>query len=171
MDIARCRGEITVRNLLFGFLIILAAAVLTGTPGARSGSGGSAGAAANNLANAATSRNGVSCTITPVRIRKDANRVVAGGRFLCDSPGPELLNMLVHLQKQGANGKWSTIASQRVITSGKATTRGTSQGNRTREAALPCADGTYRTHVSAYTVSHGKTREFNKDTGSVKNPC
>lgn len=163
--------EITVRNLFFGFLIILAAAVLTGTSGTRSGSGGSGGTSANTLANAAASRNGVPCTISPLRVHKAGNRVVAGGRFVCDSPGPDLLNMLVHLQKQGADGAWSTIASQRVITSGKATTRSTAQGNRTREAALPCAGGTYRSHVSAYTVSRGKTREFNQDTGAVKNPC
>jgi hypothetical protein len=165
---------ITVRNLLFGFLIILAAAVVTGTAGSRGGSGGSRGSASNaadSLANAATNRTGVACTVVPNRIRHAGGRIIAGGRYLCDNPGPEKLNMLVEVQKQGAGGKWTVVSVQRVITSGKATTRDTSQANRTRETSLACADGTYRAAISAYTVSRGKTREYTQSSSAVKNPC
>lgn len=160
-----------MRNLFFGFLIILAAAVVTGTAGAHSSSRSSAGSTANTLADATVNRNGVACTISTIKIRKSGNNVVAGGRFVCDSPGPDLLNMLVHLERRNADGSWSTISAQRVITHGRPTTRSAGQAGRTIEATAPCAAGTYRTGITAYTVSRGKTHEYAPNSATVKNPC
>jgi hypothetical protein len=173
---------VTVRNgILYGFLIILFAALVTHTSrpgGGASTSGGTGGGAAANtgsgrsLADALAGGAGVYCTILadPVRHDSAGKRIVAPGRFRCDRPGADALTMTVALQKLGAGGAWANVAVQQFSARGASTTRDLTEAQRTREVSAPCAAGMYRTAVSATRTSQ-TTKQYAMQSPSRNNPC
>jgi hypothetical protein len=174
-----------MRNVWFAFLIVLFAVLVTKTGGSSDNTGGqnngqnngqNSGRATNATivsTRSLLSRGGVYCTVLANAVKADSagKRVLAGGRFRCDRPGPDSLTMTVSLQKRGANGAWATVASQRFGSSGAATTRDVNDAARTRELAVNCAPGTYRTVINGSSVSEKKTRTYAMTSPSANDPC
>src|SRR5690349_17200799 len=101
-----------MRNVLFGLLIILCAAVVTKTPGPSASASTRSGGI--RVATATTG----SCDATANAVRVSKRRIVAAGRFTCANPGADGLTMTVALQKRAANGAWTTIAAQKFGAAG-----------------------------------------------------
>lgn len=151
-----------MRNVFLAVLIVLFAAVVTKTSGT---SGGTTSASIPN--------GGVYCTMLADSVHGDSarTRIVAAGRFRCDRPGPTSLSMTVTLQKRGANGQWANVAGQTFTAAGAATTRDSSEAERTREVGTGCASGVFRTVVNGASTSQGKRRTYTMTTAGTTDPC
>lgn len=163
-----------MRNVWFAFLIVLGAALVTHTSGASTGgSTNTASTVSLPNVNLTVPRTGVYCTVLAQSVRVDSatRRILAGGRFRCDQPGPDSLSMTVALQKRGANGQWAAVAARQFSAAGAVTTRDHTDAERTREVGIGCATGTYRTAVNATSVSLGKQRTYALTTSARTNPC
>ncbi|GGM18630.1 hypothetical protein GCM10007977_019920 [Dactylosporangium sucinum] len=95
---------------------------------------------------------------------------MAAGRYRCDSPGADSLTMTVHLQRNDGSS-WTTISGQSFTAAGVATTLQRRNSERTRQIAVPCARGNYRTWVEATVVSRGVTRKLSENSGERLDPC
>jgi hypothetical protein len=159
-----------VRNFFFGFLLILAAILVTHT--ARTSHGESRNTTTRTIT--ADFPTLPDCTISINSPHPDnaVKSVVGGVRYSCGTAGVDSLTTTVALQKRAANGSWATVASQKFLATGAATARGRSNAARTKEVAVPCAPGTYRTEVSTTSTKGGKTHDYGtKDSRTAANPC
>jgi hypothetical protein len=154
-----------MRNVLFGLLIILCAAVVTKTPG----SSASTTTKSRGIQVATATTGGCDATANAIRVSK--RRIVAAGRFTCPSPGADGLTMTVALQKRAANGAWTTIAAQKFGASGATTTRSSSNAARTRSVSTPCARGVYRTTTTVVSVRQKKSSTSVRSSVQRTNPC
>lgn len=153
----------TLRNTVIAFFLILAAVVVTKTD--RTGS--AAGSTSERPANSSTA---VRCSISPQRVTAKNNTIVAAGQFRCDSPGPDKLTLVVHLQRQDG-AQWTTVTGQTFVTNSTATTRKASVADRTRQVSVPCSAGTFRTWLEASVVDNNVTRGLSEFGDARKNPC
>jgi hypothetical protein len=149
---------ITLRNTVIAFFLILAAVVVTKTDGG----GGSSSASSSSTT--------VRCTISPQRVTKSDNRIVAAGQFRCDSPGPDGLTFTAHLQRNDG-GEWTTISGQAFVSNMANTTRDRSTADRTRSVSVQCSAGTFRTWVEASIYDNKATRKLSEYGAERKNPC
>jgi hypothetical protein len=154
-----------MRNVLFGLLIILFAAIVTKAPGAQTSSSAESGGI--RTVTATTS----GCDATANTVRVSSRRIVAAGRFTCANPGPDGLTMTVALQKQAAGGKWTTIAAQKFGAAGETTTRARSNTARTHSVSAACARGVYRTTTTVVSVKQKKSSTTVKSSSPRTNPC
>jgi hypothetical protein len=150
-----------MRNVMFGLLIILCAAIVTKTPGA------STTTSTRSAAAPTTS----SCDATANSIRVSNRRIVAAGRFSCPNPGADGLTMTVALQKQAAGGAWTTVTAQKFGASGANTTRARSNAARTHSVSAACARGVYRTTTTVVSVRQKKSSTTVRSSGPRTNPC
>src|SRR5262245_2998534 len=65
----------------------------------------------------------VYCTIMADAPDRSGSRIKAPAHFVCDDPGADAITLTVNLQKRGAGGTWTTIASQTFVVHGADTTR------------------------------------------------
>jgi len=153
-----------MRNVLFGLIIILCAAIVTKTPGtATSTSTKSRGAPT------VTATTNCDATANPVRVSN--RRIVAAGRFTCANPGPDRLTLTVALQKRAAGGAWTTLAAQKFGPAGATATRATSNSARTHTVSAGCARGVYRTIATVVSVRQKKSSTSVRISSPRTNPC
>lgn len=153
-----------MRNVMFGLLIILCAAVVTKTPGPQAST-----SAKSDSVRTVTATTG--CDATANSIRVSSRRIVAAGRFTCASPGPDGLTMTVALQKRAAGGKWTTVAAQKFGAAGANATRARSNATRTHSVSAACARGVYRTTTTVVSVRQKKSQTVVRSSSSRTNPC
>ncbi len=154
-----------MRNVMFGLLIILCAAVVTKTPGTQAST--STKSKGIQTVTATTSR----CDATANSIRVSSRRIVAAGRFTCTNPGPDGLTMTVALQKQAAGGAWRTVAAQKFGAAGENTTQARSNAARTHSVSAACARGVYRTTTTVVSVRQKKSQTVVRSSNPRTNPC
>lgn len=154
-----------MRNVLFGLLIILCAAIVTKTPGTRTATSTESGGVRTVTATTG------GCDATANTVRVSSRRIVAAGRFSCANPGADGLTMTVALQKQAAGGAWRTIAAQKFGAAGENTTRAVSNGARTRSVSAACARGVYRTTATVVSVRQKKASKSLRSSSPRTNPC
>jgi|SRR5689334_74088 len=154
-----------MRNVMFGLLIILCAAVVTKTPGSSTSTSTRSGGV--QVATATTG----ACDATANGIRVSNRRIVAAGRYTCPSPGADGLTMTVALQKRAAGGAWRTVAAQKFGAAGASTTRTRSNASRTHSVSAACARGVYRTTTTVVSVRQKKSSTVVRTSAPRTNPC
>jgi hypothetical protein len=154
-----------MRNVLFGLLIILAAAIVTKTPATQTATS----TGSSNVRTVTATTGGCAATANTIRVSR--RHIVAAGRFSCPNPGADGLTMTVALQKQAAGGKWTTVAAQKFGAAGANTTRAISNASRTRSVSAACARGVYRTAVTVVSVRQKKSSTSVRSSSSRTNPC
>jgi hypothetical protein len=154
-----------MRNVMFGLLIILCAAIVTKGPGTQA----STSAESGGIQTVTATTGG--CAATANAIRVSNRRIVAAGRFTCPNPGPDGLTMTVALQKQAAGGAWATVAAQKFGAAGASTTRATTNSARTHSVSAACARGVYRTTTTVVSVRKKKSSTSVRSSNPRTNPC
>ncbi len=100
-----------------------------------------------------------------------SHKIDAPGRFRCDGGGASTILITVSLQKQGAGGAWSTVATQAFVAHDLDTSRSRSESQRTRDVSIDCATGQFRTLVHAVETSNGASKTFDDHSVTVPSPC
>ena len=154
-----------MRNVLFGLLIVLFAAVVTKAPGPRVSSTTDSG----SIRTVTVSTGGCDASVNTVRT--SGRRLIAAARFTCANPGPDALTMTVALQKQAAGGAWTTIAAQKFGAAGENTTRAHTNASRTRAVSAACARGVYRTTATVTSVRQKAAETTTRSSSARTNPC
>lgn len=100
-----------------------------------------------------------------------SHKIDAPGRFRCDGGGASTILITVSLQKQGASGAWSTLATQAFVAHDQDTSRARSEAQRTRDVSIDCATGQFRTLVHAVETSGGARMTYDVHSVTVPSPC
>lgn len=100
-----------------------------------------------------------------------SHKIDAPGRFRCDDAGANTILITVSLQKQGAGGAWSTVATQTFVAHDLDTSRERSEAQRTRTVSTGCAAGEFRTLVHAVETSNGARKTYDDRSVTVPSPC
>ncbi len=111
------------------------------------------------------------CTIMADAPVKDGSHMSAPGRYRCDGQGADSITITVSLQKQASNGSWHSVKTGTWTVKGTNTTRSLSESQRTRNATVSCADGSYRTFVHSVEKSKKHTFSYETHSVTVKSPC
>ena len=157
-----------MRNFFYGFLIILAAVLVThtATNSTLRGNTTTAGGSTTTV-----STRTVACSAVAETPVKSSTNVVGNGRFVCDPPGADNVFMTVTMQKKASATDWVTVATNSFHASGAATSSSASNGSRTHGVSGGCAAGTFRTVVEMSSTSKGNSKSTKSTSGSVTNPC
>ncbi len=100
-----------------------------------------------------------------------SHKIDAPGRFRCDGAGASTILITVSLQKQGAHGAWSTLATKTFVAHDADTSRERTEAQRTRDVSIGCATGEFRTLVHAVETSGGTRKTFDEASVTVPSPC
>lgn len=157
-----------MRNFFYGFLIILAAVLVTHTATNSTLKGNPP--ATNNNARTVITRT-VACSVQAESPAKSSTNLVGNGRFICDQPGADAVSMTVTVQKQASATTWVAVSSAAFHAGGAATSSAASNASRTHGATAACAAGTFRTVVDLSSTSAGGTKAASTASGAVTNPC
>jgi hypothetical protein len=157
-----------MRNIFYGFLILLAAVLLTHTTTNSTLRGGST---SSTRTATTVSQTAVSCSATAIAPTVSSGNLVSGGHYVCDAAGADNVWMTVTLQKRASSTDWVTVVTQGFHDTGTATTRSATDQARTKNVTAGCSAGTFRTSIEAVRTSHGSTKSYKSTSGSVTNPC
>jgi hypothetical protein len=102
---------------------------------------------------------------------KARQNIVAPAHFRCDQPGAATFDLTLALEKQQPDGTWRPLKSQGWQYRASQTTSETAKDARTASFTVPCADGVFRTSVSARWTGGGVSRTRAMQTRGTKNPC
>ena len=157
-----------MRNFFYGFLIILAAVLVTHTANNSTPRGNSTASNSNARTVTATT---VACSALAQNPAKSSTNLVGNGRYLCDPPGADSVSMTVTLQKQASATDWVTVSTAVFHAGGAETSSSRSTASRTHGVTAACAAGTFRTVVEMSSTSGGGTKSATTTSGAAKNPC
>ena len=121
---------------------------------------------------ASSSTRPVHCTVVvdgPERV-EDTNRFVGQVRYRCGRPGAESLTIKIRIEQQGSNDRWRTVTSKSYTLKG-AQTVAAELKYQSKEIALSCRTGVFRTVVDWSRTSRGDKDGDNLVSGSMSNPC
>jgi len=121
---------------------------------------------------AATSSKPVHCTVVVDGPDKpdNAQRIEGRVRFRCAKPGAQKLSIKLRLEQRTSGGSWKTVASKSFSLSGTQTVAAELK-YQSREVAIACKTGTFRTVVDWTRTSRGDSEGDNLVSGSMKDPC
>lgn len=123
--------------------------------------------------NTTTSQKPVHCTVVADGPKKaDSGESFAGrARFRCAAPGAQPLSITIRIeQRVGDTERWRTVTKKAFTLRGKDTVAAELKYN-SRELALSCRTGSFRTVVDWSRTSRGAKEGDNLISGSVKDPC
>lgn len=123
--------------------------------------------------NSTSSTKPVHCSVIADGPKKtaDHNTFYGRARFRCASPGAQPLSLTVRVeQRVGDSDTWKTVAKQTFTLRGKDTVAAELK-YKSRDAALSCRTGSFRTVVDWSRASRGATDKDNLVSGAVKDPC
>jgi len=102
---------------------------------------------------------------------KARKNIVAPAHFRCDPPGATTFDLALALEKQQPDGSWQRVKAESWQLRNAETTSDTPRESRMRSFLAACADGVFRTAVSARWTGGGVTRTRAMQTRGTKNPC
>ncbi|NUT31691.1 MAG: hypothetical protein HOV79_01320 [Hamadaea sp.] len=114
----------------------------------------------------------VHCTVVvdgPERV-EDTNRFVGRVRYRCGKPGASTLTLKLRIEQRGGNDRWRTITAKSYTLKGSQTVAAELK-YQSKELALSCREGVFRTVVDWSRTSRGDKEGDNLVSGSMSNPC
>lgn len=121
---------------------------------------------------ASSSTRPVHCTVVvdgPERV-ENANRFVGRVRYRCGQPGAAILTIKIRIEQRGSNDRWRTVTSKSYTLKG-AQTVAQELKYQSKEIALSCRTGVFRTVVDWSRTSRGDKEGDNLVSGSMTDPC
>ena len=121
----------------------------------------------------ASTTGAVYCTVIADFAYADKARrnIVAPAHFRCDPPGAATFDLTLALEKQQPDGTWRPLKSEGWQYRASQTTSETAKDARKVSFTVLCADGVFRTSVSAQWTGGGVVRTRAMQTRGTKNPC
>lgn len=118
-----------------------------------------------------TSKGLVYCVLMADPPSVSGQHILGNGHYRCDYPGADQVTMTVSLQRQDANGKWVSVASQTFTATKGDTTRDRTEGTRSKSVSIACATGKFRSAIHAVEKSKGKSQTVDDTSAWAPNPC
>jgi hypothetical protein len=125
------------------------------------------------LGDTANSQKPVHCTVVADGPKKTetGKAFTARARFRCAPPGAQPLSITIRIEQRiGDTERWRTVAKEAFTLRGEDTVADELKYN-SREAALSCRTGSFRTVVDWSRTSRGAKAGDNLVSGAVKDPC
>jgi hypothetical protein len=114
----------------------------------------------------------VHCTVVVDGPKKaeSAQRIEARVRFRCGKPGAQSLTLKIRIEQRSSEDAWKTVASKSFSLRGYQTVAAELK-YQSREVAIGCKTGSFRTVVDWMRTSRGDKEGDNLVSGAAKNPC